>query len=181
MKIEDLHSIIDIDNLKNNYVSIKEFGLGFVQIKLSDENVINFYTDRIEKFSNHEAPHNHQRDFKSIIYNGVLREVVYNIEINENGQSAYCGCGDTEKEIKDKFSFIEGNTYVHKKGDYYYRNNKEFHSVEAINNTITFITKLNLESKIDAIILSDVIEYEMKKYTEEELWNIVEIILSEIK
>lgn len=180
MKIEELNSIIEINNLKNNYVSIKEFGLGFVQIKLSDEHLINFYTDRIEKFTNHEAPHNHQRDFKSIIYNGVLREVVYNIEIDESGQSAYCGCGDIDKKVEEKFSFIEGNTYVHKKGDYYYRNKKEFHSVEALNNTVTFITKLNLESKIDAIILADVIEYDMKNHTEEELWNIVEEILSEI-
>ena len=168
-------SSLTIDKLKFKAVKIKEYGIGFIQVKLSEDQVMNFYTDKIPKFSNVESPHNHQRHFKSQVLHGTIYENVY--QVDQNGdQVAYCGCGNTDKEINSKFSILGNYNKIYKANDIYFRNKSIFHSVYADNDTVTLVAKMG-KDKHDAIVLSDKIEHMESKLTIEELWDIVENIL----
>ena len=58
-----------LDYLKANCKSIKNYGLGFIQVKFEDINY-NFYHRDLPKFNNYDSPHNHQRDFVSEVIKG---------------------------------------------------------------------------------------------------------------
>lgn len=175
-----MKTLLNVDYLKNNSLSIKEFGIGFIQIKLNEKEVLNFYTDKVPKFDNNEAPHNHQRDFISRILFGSLEETLYHVFENDKGSYAYCGCGDINKNITEKYSYEIKEITYYNKGDMYYRHKNDFHSVAAINNTITFIVK-DLDVKHDAIVIGEKIDHITSNMNEDELWDIVDNILKEAK
>lgn len=157
-----------IEYLKNNSDSIKYFGLGFVQVKCGDFNY-NFYSDKIEKFSNYEAPHNHQQDFVSEIIKGELKENLYVFE--EGDSIGFCGCGDKTKTINYKYR--ECGSIKHVKGDLYLRLKDEYHSVLGTHGTVTKVCKIG--SKSDAYVLSEnAANNNTVDYSVEQLWNIVE-------
>lgn len=166
---------LTVEKLKLKALKIKEYGIGFIQIKLSEDQVMNFYTDKIPKFRNVESPHNHQRHFKSQVLNGTIYENVFYVEKGGN-QEAYCGCGDVNGDINNKYSILGHFDKTYQIGDIYYRNKSIFHSVYAENDTVTLVTKMGKE-KHDAIVLSDKIEHFESTLTTDELWDIVENIL----
>lgn len=157
-----------IEYLKDNSESIKCFGLGFVQVKCVDINY-NFYSDKIEKFSNSEAPHNHQRDFVSEILKGELKETLYTVK--GGNDIGFCGCGDKSKNIY--YEYKECESFKHKTGDLYLRLKDEYHSVSGEHGTVTKVYKMGSES--DAFVLSENVDNEHGiEYSVEELWSIVE-------
>lgn len=167
--------------IKNNAISIKSFGLGFIQIKLQDDISINVYLDDIFKFSNYESPHSHQRNFHSRILAGNLTEYLYDVIIVDNGSSAYCGCGDVEKEIDFQYRYKLKEMYSYDSGDSYIRNKDEFHSVSAINGTVTYIIK-DMTEESDAIVISDKIHTGFNPNTNDEiLWESVKPYLINLK
>lgn len=162
------------DLLKNNTISIKEFGLGFIQLKMTESKVVNVYTDKVKKFDNYKSPHNHQRNFMSFILNGELTEQLYEVSVNENGIGAFCGCGNVDQEIHEKYEVSTGHVLVHSKDDYYLRQKETFHTVEAKDGTITLVIKNLIKPKHDAIVIGEKGEEYISKYSESELWSIVE-------
>ena len=162
------------DYLKDNANSILEFGLGFIQVKLQNVN-FNFYTKKIEKFTDDQSPHSHQQDFVSEILTGELKEKLYSTQ--DGSLSAYCGCGDTTLKL-DNVGYVYLGGVIHKKGDLYCRLKNEYHTVSATNNTVTKVFKVG--DKVDAFVFGEKHEYETYK-TEEELWEIVKEICNEEK
>jgi len=135
-----------IEYLKDNSDSIKCFGLGFVQVKCGEFNY-NFYSDKIEKFLNHKAPHNHQQDFVGEILKGELKETLYNFE--------------------------EGVSIKHTKGELYLRLKDEYHSVLGAHGTVTKVYRMG--SKSDAYDLSEnTLHNNTIDYSVDQLWSIVE-------
>lgn len=173
-------NLLTVETLKNKAISIKEFGIGFIQIKLDNIQYINLYTDKVPLFSNSNAPHNHQEDFISRILSGAIVETMYDVFEGENGQSAFCGCGNTDSIITEKYSYIVKSINIHSQDEIYYRAKEDFHSVIASENTITLVTKVNPDNNHDAIIIANKSEYNTK-HTKEELWSIVEQMLNEEK
>lgn len=170
---------IDTKKLRDMSRSIKEFGLGFIQVKITSIQYLNFYTDKVSKFVNAESPHNHQNHFNSTILCGKLTEQMYDVSINECGESAFCGCGDVDKIITEKYVYTKADQNVYHKGDKYFRHRTEFHSVEAENNTVTHILKISDLDIYDAIVIGEKSEVPPSKYSEEGLWNIVDEIIKE--
>ncbi|QXM18482.1 hypothetical protein Phab24_id036 [Acinetobacter phage Phab24] len=157
-----------IEYLKNNSESIKCFGLGFVQVKCGNFNY-NFYSDRVEKFSNYEAPHNHQQDFFSEILKGELKETLYIFE--EGSNVGFCGCGDKTKTVNYKYK--EDVSLNHTQGDLYLRLKDEYHSVLGTHGTVTKVYKIG--SKSDAYVLSEnTLHNNIIDYSVDQLWSIVE-------
>ena len=133
------------------------------------------------RFENDESPHNHQRDFVSEIIHGRIEETQYHVwENRESGLTPFCGCGDTEKVISEKYDYELVKNEIYLKGQIYFVDKEDFHSVEADNNTITKVTKLNYDNKHDAIILAEKVEHVESGMSEDQLWNIVESILENI-
>lgn len=169
-----------LDYIKNNAVSINAFGLGFIQIKLGNDTSINVYMNDIFKFSDSDSPHSHQRDFHSKILSGELIEYLYDVSIVKDGISAYCGCGDTEKDVNHRYKYRLKEMYAYKQGDSYFRGKDEFHSVSAQHSTVTMITK-DMKSSHDAIVISnETVKLKNHSYDDSTLWNMVEPILSNI-
>ena len=181
MNLEELcmrENILDIFKLKESAHSIKEFGLGFIQVKMSETELYNFYTDKVHMFKNATAPHNHEFGFTSRILLGVLVETLYNVEVNDCGESAFCGCGDTDKVIAEKYVYSVDRVLVHSVGEQYIRHKRKFHSVIAEPNTVTHLIKLPTLNPIDAIVIADKVDYVSSDLSEGELWGIVEDIIN---
>lgn len=155
--------------LYHNHKSINEFGLGFIQIKTSDDVNYNFYTNEVDKFDNYLTPHSHQNDFISEILCGELYERVYKLKSGNN--SAYCACGDTSQKLNDiGLEFIIKHTY--RKGDIYQRLLEDFHTVEASNNTVTRVVKLPYR-KGDGYVLGESVDTP-PICNDKDLWSIIE-------
>lgn len=153
------------DYLKKEHQTIKEFGLGFIQIKIDNFNY-NFYTDKVKKFDNYDMPHNHQTNFISEVIKGELVEYIYDLTPGE--EILNCVCGNPENKLKD-VNYLFKEKIIHKQGSLYFRNKQHFHSVEAVN-TITKVMKIG--DKTDAFAFGQSVDY-IKDKTEEDLWKIV--------
>lgn len=161
------------DYLKENSDNILEFGLGFIQVKVQNVNY-NFYTDKVDKFTDHESPHSHQQDFISEIIHGELREKLYSVYSGD--MKAFCGCGDMDKVIEETYGYKEEQLLTYNSGDLYVRCKEDFHTVEALNNTVTKVVKFG--NKEDAIVIGEKKEY-IGSMSEDTLWNIVKEICKE--
>lgn len=157
------------DYLKTHAQSIKEFGLGFIQIKIDNYNY-NFYTNLVNKFPNYDMPHNHQTDFISEIIKGELIEKVYEIIPGEHHLS--CVCGNPENRLND-VNYIYKETLTHREGSLYFRDKNTFHSVFS-DNAITKVLKIG--NKQDAFAFGEVTPYISNK-TEEELWTLIRTMI----
>lgn len=169
------HSFDLYEYLYKNAKEIKEFGLGFIQVKIDNINY-NFYTDEVETFSNANQPHNHQLAFTSEILHGELTEHLYDVQEDDNGIILQCACGDISKESK-KLNNAYRETITHKKGDIYFRDSNEFHTVKALSGTITKVVKNN-EDKIDAFVFGTP-EYDYKQ-SSRDLWTIVKDMIKDM-
>ena len=170
--------MIDFEAIRVDAKSIKTFGLGFIQIKISDDTTMNVYLDDIFKFDDSDRPHSHQRSFHSEIISGELIEYLYDVAIVDDGKSAYCGCGDVDKPINHRYKYRLKEMYSYMTGDNYFRHKDYFHSVSGKHGTITLITKDMMESH-DAIVISDKKgNNELNHYSNDELWNMVESVFA---
>lgn len=171
-------TILDISKFKESARSIKEFGLGFIQVKMSETELYNFYTDKVPLFKNASAPHNHEFTFTSKILSGVLVETLYKVKVDKDGGGAFCGCGNTDKVITEKYQYYNDKVIVHSTGERYLRCKRTFHSVVAEPNTVTHVVKFPTPNPIDAIVIAEKVEYIPSNLSEDDLWSIVEEIIT---
>lgn len=78
-------SILNIDYLKKNHTKIHAFGLGFIQLKLSQTTRVHFYVPEVNKTGGDTEVHNHRYDFMSQILKGQLHNEIYIFEPSEDG------------------------------------------------------------------------------------------------
>lgn len=68
---------LNIDNLRKECKKIHAFGLGFIQLKVSDESRFHFYVPEVNKTGGDTEAHNHRYRFTSIIVKGSLINELY--------------------------------------------------------------------------------------------------------
>lgn len=129
---------ISFDYIKANYKSIKNFGLGFIQIKMRNGLIFNVYKDELPKFENVSSPHNHQSDFTSTVLHGFVFETIF--DVIEGDKPAFCGCG-SDTDITETYDYHTIDLNMYQQGSTYLRTHGEFHSITADNNTITMVTE----------------------------------------
>lgn len=71
---------LDIDSLKLVTKKIHYFGLGFVQVKVSDTARYNFYHENVPAFV--DEPHDHRYDFTSYVVKGELWNQIWVLDSN---------------------------------------------------------------------------------------------------
>ena len=69
---------LNIDQLIKNYYKIHFFGLGFIQVKVSDSTRYHFYHKDLPAFTDH--PHNHRYNFTSTCLKGRLKHNLYEVK-----------------------------------------------------------------------------------------------------
>lgn len=68
---------LDLDTLKKNCKMIHAFGLGFIQLKLSEDTRLHFYVPEVNKTGGDTESHNHRYGFTSRIVKGYLTNELY--------------------------------------------------------------------------------------------------------
>lgn len=66
-----------LDALKQYHTKIHFFGLGFIQIKITETLRFHFYTKKLQSIMPVEEVHNHRYDFTSYILKGELTQRIY--------------------------------------------------------------------------------------------------------
>lgn len=65
--------------LKRNAKMIHFFGLGFIQIKMSDDSRYHVYHPNLESIMPEEEIHNHRYDFRSHVMKGSIKQDIYKV------------------------------------------------------------------------------------------------------
>jgi hypothetical protein len=120
-----------IDFLKKNNQRLYYFGLGFIQLKLTDNHRVHFYTDQLD--NNTDSIHNHRYDFSSKILKGTFCNKIFNqvkgsdyVLVNES-----CNPDIDAPEEKETCSVIEISKIEYRTNDIYQMDHKKFHQVSS--------------------------------------------------
>lgn len=172
---------LDINFLKSNCKKIHFFGLGFIQIKLSDEQRVHVYTDKFPMTAQEEDIHNHRYDFNSQILKGLLTQKTYQVfrAIEETPfEMKKESCKENfkvEEETEDVDVELTGVQHFNQ-GSTYFITHDTFHQV-ASSNAVTLITRSGYKKDLAEVIYNKentpVCPFSIK-ITEDELWKIVE-------
>lgn len=184
---------LNIDWLRANCQMIHFFGLGFVQLKVSDSVRYHFYHPKWSGFT--EDPHDHRYDFSAEVIRGRIKHTLWDIvEVVGEGDSFGGGisfelrfesCNKDEKHVPAGYSVRAKaiGRFVVAAGDWYWLDKDIFHQVERMGGG-PLITKLVRDdpTKDHARILaphgSDVVCPFSGNLPEAELWEIVEDCLT---
>lgn len=162
-----------------NILNIYDFGLGFIRVKLTATESLNVYLDNIQRFDDHEQPHNHQYSFNSKIIRGKLREVRYLVE-KDGDYSLTCTCGNTDSQVKEKVSYSISEVNEYHEGQTYYCDRSVYHSVDATHGTVTLFVKDLFESFQDAYVIGAHGKKYESPYTKDDLWNMVQPYIGDL-
>ncbi len=173
--------ILDINYLKGNCKRIYYFGLGFIQVVLSKNERVHFYTDELD--TTNEDIHNHRYNFKSTILKGEFTNNKYVLKDGNTHILKNESCS-LDRELTNKISIpvsislLESKTYS--EGESYDMFFNELHSVEYKGNTITFLERSDIITDYAQVVFKK--EYEevcpfSNKVNEDELWDIIERML----
>lgn len=161
-----------------DYPFIHFFGLGFIQVKISDTQRYHFYTNRIPRYVEH--PHNHRYSFQSEILCGNLNEILYEPIYGDTHFISTSNCmpkNSNDLNIKVPVGLKQRESITHKTGEVYVRIPTDIHTVEATEDTITFLTKTSEPIFKEAFFIYEKNDEPLcpfsKKYDESELWGIV--------
>lgn len=178
-----INPLWDVDYLKKNHYMIHYFGLGFIQLKLTQLRRMHFYTPELPAIVGTEDIHNHRYDFKSYILKGCLEQELFqlvpgtqfvrekescNAEIKSDDTVEFC---DVIKISEQKF-VRESNYWIH---------HNTFHRVKATVPTITVLDRGYYRKQF-----ADVVRYRgekkvcpfSQKVAEDRLWEIVRGMLN---
>jgi hypothetical protein len=177
----DYNTLININWLKENAKLIHYFGLGFIQIKLNENERIHFYTNKLARTVQEEEIHNHRYNFVSRILKGIFTQTIY--EIDYSGAD-FILTQETCKEEKISFPKVPCNiipvfTQDYDMRDSYYINHNTFHTVDSTN-AITYIKRSGYKKDYADIIYPKdkppICPFSVK-IPENTLWALVESML----
>lgn len=135
-------NILNIDHLIKNHKRIYNFGLGFIQIVLSEDTRAHFYSDSVPRTN--EEIHNHRYNFTSQILKGTFIQEKYLLTPGNTHILTNESCSK-ERELNNIINIETGVKLIDKKeyhqGEVYHLYFNEFHRADYSSNTITFLTR----------------------------------------
>ena len=146
MKLSDL----TVDSLKSDSFMAHYFGLGFIQVKLTDATRLHFYHPELPAFV--EEPHNHRYSFRSEVLRGGLGQTFWEpvgAPVAEGAlwwvDNETCTSDATQDVPEGYKSFFRyaGET-ITKDGSSYYLPSEVFHQVRPLfelGPCVTFLTR----------------------------------------
>jgi len=138
--------MISIDELKSQCLKIHFFGLGFIQVKVSDSQRYHFYVPDLPSFTDH--PHDHRYWFRSEVLRGSLRNIIWELDVppEEGGErrvQRYDSCSSEDPSPKKKYITWAGVTtsFTTHEGSGYLMPINVFHQVEPL--TLPCVTRIS--------------------------------------
>lgn len=174
---------ISVDYLKKKHQMIHYFGLGFIQIKIDNYLRYHFYSPELPPIT--ESPHNHRYSFISEILHGTIENTVYGLVKGSTHilRNESCSKDSVAEGIKVETSIKELHTKKYNKGQSYFMPYTVFHTVKA-DNCITKLTRSNYRQKYAQVIGisgKETVCPFSKEIKKEDLWDIVNYMLKEIR
>jgi hypothetical protein len=175
--------ILDIDFLKINCKRLYFFGLGFIQVKLSDSERVHFYTNVFQKTIVKEEVHNHRYNFNSTILKGELIQEIFSYHLNDKGDSWITKetCNPvTKKEFERQrcsIKLLQRQTFYH--GSSYWTDHNTLHRVES-DNAITHLKRSPyMKDEADVIYPVDLVPTcpFSVKVSDDELWEVIRAMI----
>jgi hypothetical protein len=188
---------LNVNWLHDNATLIHYFGLGFIQIKLGEEERLHIYTKQFPSITSYEDIHNHRYDFTSYVLRGVLHQEIWTFEDRPNYAATYemtaetCQMASVEQPVKaplkilgaiDKIfdmTLVEGSSY---NLDY-----RQFHRVKPLGDAVTLVRRAGFSEGKSGYLQehADVIRPKgskpvcpfSQKIPEDELWKAVVRVL----
>jgi hypothetical protein len=167
--------------LKANHKMIHFFGLGFIQLKLTDNVRMHFYNEKLPPITSKEDIHNHRYDFRSQILVGELEQELFTIVDGDDHilEKESCKAG-VEVQQEGKLCGIRTHS-VHKyvRGSQYKLDHRTFHRVAspfAVSLLTRGVTQQEFADVVRPVGSTKVCPFS-KKVDEAELWAIVEEML----
>lgn len=190
--LEYQKNFLNIDYLKNNCIIIHAFGLGFIQIKLNDNERVHVYSNKLSVTAEPEEIHNHKYSFSSYVLKGTLlstiyevRPIIYTTSLPQDFfviQEVNCEPKSDDKETRVAIPVkpIETVEFYTVEGSSYYLHHNTFHKVKARDNTITYVhrtmSSINTPQVVRRYNKELVCPFSVNM-SEQDLWEIVEEVL----
>lgn len=141
-----MENMLNIDWLKSNHKLIHYFGLGFIQVKISDSTRFHFYTKELPAIVGDEEIHDHRYSFSSHVLRGGLHHSIYTLTESDSGdhllEQESCQVNDLDHKFADpkkcNVKLISNNYYV--AGSYYYLDHETLHQVKS-DYAVTYLMK----------------------------------------
>ena len=180
-----------LDDIINNYKSvhwlqdncklIHYFGLGFIQLKLSPEYRLHFYTSKLAPIVPDEDIHDHRYPFNSYILKGTLTQAIYEMIDGNKYVLEYESCQEGQpSELIRECDFKLLTLSVYSKDSTYFITDTTFHQVYS-DHAITLISRPEgyWKSRARVAHIKDAPKVcpFSKKVPEKELWDIVKEML----
>lgn len=144
---------LSVDWLKNNYVRLYYFGLGFIQLKIDDTHRLHFYTPELPAFN--EDIHNHRYDFTSHVLKGDIINRYYRVTEGDTHIIKNESCNpELSAPVLDKpCSVVEMESVLYGAGNRYSLTHDAFHTVHVEGPCITHLTRSDYTKPYAQIIV----------------------------
>ena len=138
--------LLDIDWLWANKSMVHYFGLGFIQLKIDQDNRVHFYTDKLPRTVELEEIHDHRYNFVSRILQGTLDQEIFELRFSD-GKPTHRLVQESCGPVKCDFESVERYCTIspvfqklYHAGDSYFIDHNTFHRVDS-NDAITHVCR----------------------------------------
>ena len=169
--------MLSIDELRERCQRIYFFGLGFIQVVVSDQRRYHFYHPDLPAFV--EQPHNHRYDFSSKVLRGALTQRVYTVEPGDTHIMSQESC-DPDKDAPRGERLVRMQEIFEctlEAGSTYGVLHSTFHTVSFQEPTVTQLSRSGIYRKefawVTRLAGTDPVCPFSKVLPEEDLWGVV--------
>jgi hypothetical protein len=172
---------LQIDWLKNNHLMVHYFGLGFIQLKLSNEKRLHFYTQELPQIVSGEEIHSHRYNFTSEILCGEMVQEMFAVGVGDTHLIEEESC-KPDVDLGDTGGYCAAtplSKHISGKGSSYWIHHTAFHRVAATD-CVTLVTRSNIQQQMAQVVRpvgGEKVCPFSKKVDEKDLWAIIDSML----
>lgn len=138
-----LDKYLSVDWLKSTGAEPHWFGLGFIQLKISDTQRLHFWHPYLVADTHEEEIHDHRYNFASRILRGSIVNSIYSFNVHNDGKYTLSKTDCSPGYVSDtsytgNVSLLSSSTLS--QGDEYYMSADTFHRIEATH-AVTLLTR----------------------------------------
>lgn len=175
---------LDIDVLRSLGAEPKWFGLGFIQMKISDSRRLHFYSEHHTSQMPEEEIHNHRYRFTSVILKGSLENQLYSVKENPSGDyvrvDVSCDPANPIESTPVSVEVERISTTKMPKGASYSVLADVYHRVRAVENTVTHLHRGRVEKQFAQVVRPSASEMMCPfetTMTTDQCWEIIRDVL----
>lgn len=170
---------LEMDWLKANHTKLHYFGLGFIQLKLSQDDRLHFYTDKLPAIVSEEEIHNHRYNFTSSVLKGILHQELFEIVQGNTHTVEEESCQEgvkPEGHFPSLCGILRSSMHSYIEGSWYFIYHDTFHRVKS-SDCITYLTRGTYQKPMAKVIRpvgADKVCPFSVKVEDSVLWEIIE-------